>query len=135
MGSAAVKVAGQRAARRSDPRGGRALLRHGPCRRAEGLQPTDLSLSTETVHHLSSTEDQRLAAEAGSRRQQPAPEAEQRCRRQLLRREEKKSRSSEGSVERFWKPLTDRSGAEEVPADNYLSKLWRLGKTVTCEAS
>ena len=97
MGSAAVKVAGQRAAR-SDPRGGRALLRHGPCRRAEGLQPTDRSLSTEHVHPLSSTEDERLAAEAGSRRQQPAPEAEQRC---CSAREEKKSRSREGSVERF----------------------------------
>jgi len=51
------------------------------------------------VHPLSSADDERLAAEAGNRRQQPAPEAEQRC--CSGERSEEKSRSREGSVERF----------------------------------
>ena len=52
------------------------LLRHRPCRRAEGLVSPELSLSTEPVHSLSSTNDELLAAEADNRRPEPAPEAE-----------------------------------------------------------
>ena len=75
------------------------VLRDGPCKRAEGPMPPNLSRPAEPLHPLGRCDGRWAALITANLRPQPPPEAEQprRSERSVISR----SRSRKGSVERL----------------------------------